>query len=167
MELRLLEENDPLLKQIAEPWDFEKDGDPNELIREMVKLMFASQGIGLAATQCGILKRVLVMGNDDYLVACINPEIVEFGEEILMGDEGCLSFPDLWLKVKRPVNVKVKYHDIDGVLVEKEFTGMSSRIFQHELDHLNGITFDTKVGELSLQMAKDKRKKRKKKFNQM
>ena len=84
-----------------------------------------------------------------------------------MGDEGCLSFPDLWLKVKRPVNVKVKYHDIDGVLVEKEFTGMSSRVFQHELDHLNGITFDTKVGELSLQMAKDKRKKRKKKFNQM
>lgn len=163
MELTLLPENDPLLKQVAEPWDFEKDGDPNPLVREMIKVMFANQGIGLAAPQCGISKRIFIIGNEDYLICCINPEIVEYGEEVKMDNEGCLSFPDLWLNVKRPVSIKVKYYDIDGVLTEKEFAGIASRVFQHERDHLDGITFDTKVAELSLQMAKDRRKKRKKK----
>jgi peptide deformylase len=162
MEIRLLEENDPLLRQVCEPWDFTTDGDPAELIKQMTKVMFENNGIGLAAPQCGIMKRLFIMGNQQKLFACINPEILE-GEGSIMDQEGCLSFPDLWLKVKRNDKIKVRYYNAQGEEVIKEFTGIISRVFQHERDHLDGICFDTRTAKLGLEMAKNRRKKRQKK----
>ena len=157
--LNLIKETDVVLRQVAEVWDFEKDGDPKDLIHNMSKVMIENNGIGLAAPQVGVSKRIFVMGNATKLIACINPELLE-GEGQVMDQEGCLSFPNLWLNVKRYDKIKVRYYNITGELVETEFTGLLSRVFQHERDHLDGVCFDTRVGKLSLEFAKSKRKKR-------
>lgn len=162
MEIKLLKEDDPFLRQIALPWDFIVDGNPNALIKNMAKVMIENNGIGLAAPQVGVNKRVFVMGNETKLFACINPEIIS-SEGSEMDTEGCLSFPKLWLRVRRPNKINVKYYNAMGELVETEFAGILSRVFQHERDHLDGICFDTKVAQLSLQLAKNRRKKNKNK----
>lgn len=159
MELKLIKEDDPILRQVATPWDFSLDGDPNDLIRRMAKTMIEKNGIGLAAPQVGISKRIFIMGNDTKLFACINPEILE-EENVVVDTEGCLSFPNLWLKVKRSDKIKVKYYNALGQEVITEFTGLISRVYQHERDHLDGICFDTRVGPVTLDFAKQKRKKR-------
>jgi len=162
MEIKLVKENDEVLRKVAEPWDFEKDGDPTELVRDMARIMMENNGIGLAAPQVGISKRIFVMGNQDKLFACINPEVVEGSGEV-MDQEGCLSFPDLWLHVKRHETIRVKYYNAMNGLIETEFSGLIARVFQHERDHLDGVCFDTRVGKLSLELAKNRRKKRKSK----
>jgi peptide deformylase len=156
---KLLKENDLLLLEISESWDFEIDGDPNDMIRDMIKIMFENNGIGLSAIQIGIKKRIFIMGNEQNLVACINPQIIGTQGEA-KDPEGCLSFPNLWLTVKRAEKIKVKYQDIRGQTVERELEGLAARIYQHELDHLNGICFITKVGPVSLELAKERRRKK-------
>lgn len=163
MNLALLEENDPQLLEVSEEWNFRIDGSPEELVRAMSKFMTDSGGVGLAAPQLGIKKRIFIMGNFIKLVACINPKIVSLSDERDSDLEGCLSFPDLFMKVKRPSTAVVQYHTISGELVERELTGFECRVFLHEYDHLIGVTFDQRVGDLSFKMAKDKRKKELKK----
>lgn len=159
MEIKLLKEDDPQLREVSEVWNFETDGDPTELVKAMTKIMFESGGIGLAAPQCGVKKRIFLMGNQEKLIVCINPEILESSGEN-RAQEGCLSFPKLWLTVKRPETVKVKYQQLSGNVVEQELGDLPSRVFQHEFDHLNGICFDTKVAKLGLQLAKERRKRK-------
>jgi peptide deformylase len=158
MDLKLVSEDSKVLRQVAELWDFEKDGDPSELVKAMSKLMVLHNGIGLAAPQCGIAKRIFVMGNSDHLVACINPEIIS-GSERVREQEGCLSFPDLWMYVERYKDILVEYYNVAGEKVQQEFIGLMARVYQHELDHLNSICFDDRVGKLVLERAKEKRKK--------
>lgn len=161
MEIKLLSENDSQLRQVCEPWDFTVDGDPTELVKAMTKIMFENNGIGLAAPQVGVMKRLFIMGNSDRLFVCINPEIIEVSGEV-MDQEGCLSFPDLWLHVKRYEVVKGKYYNATGEEVIKDFPGLIGRVYQHERDHLDGICFDTRTAKLSLELAKNRRKKKKK-----
>lgn len=164
MELKLLSENDPFLRQVADPWDFETDGDPSELILEMGKIMLTNIGIGLAAMQVGIKKRLFIIGNDMKIIAYINPELIAgYGDEV--GFEGCLSFPQLYLKVKRFTEVRVRYQNEKGEFNEEVLTGLAARVFQHEYDHLDGICFVTRVGSLSLLRAKQKRQKLRKSLN--
>lgn len=159
MDLQLVKEDDAVLRQVAEPWDFTIDGDANDLVRRMTKLMMENNGIGLAGPQVGVSKRIFVMGNQDKLFACINPEIIEAdGNE--MDVEGCLSFPNLWLRVRRADKIKVRYYNAMGGEIVTEFSGLIARVFQHERDHLDGICYDTRVAKLSLEMAKNRRKKR-------
>lgn len=158
MDLKLIPEDNEVLREVAEPWDWEKDGDPSELVKAMSKLMVLHNGIGLAAPQCGISKRIFVMGNSDHLVACINPEIIS-GSERVREQEGCLSFPDLWMYVERYKDISVEYYNVAGERVQQEFIGLMARVYQHELDHLNSICFDDRVGKLVLERAKEKRKK--------
>jgi peptide deformylase len=163
MNLALLEENNPQLLEVSEEWDFRIDGSPEELVRAMSKFMTDNGGVGLAAPQLGIKKRIFIMGNFIKLVACINPKIVSLSDERDNDLEGCLSFPDLFMKVKRPASATVQYNTISGELVERELTGFECRVFLHEYDHLIGVTFDQRVGDLTYRMAKDKRKKELKK----
>jgi peptide deformylase len=163
MNLELLEENHPQLLEVSEEWDFRIDGSPEELVRAMSKFMTDNGGVGLAAPQLGIKKRIFIMGNFIKLVACINPKIVSLSEDRENDLEGCLSFPDLFMKVKRPTTAVVQYNTISGELVERELTGFECRVFLHEYDHLIGVTFDQRVSDLSYKMAKDKRKKELKK----
>jgi peptide deformylase len=163
MNLELLEENNPQLLEVSEEWNFRIDGNPEELVRVMSKFMADNGGVGLAAPQVGIKKRIFIMGNFTKLIACINPKIVSLSDERKNDLEGCLSFPDLFMKVKRPASAVVQYYTVSGELVERELTGFECRVFLHEYDHLIGITFDQRVGDLSFKMAKDKRKKELKK----
>ena len=163
MNLTLLEENNSQLLEVSEDWDFRLDGSPEELVRAMSKFMSDNGGVGLAAPQLGIKKRIFIMGNFTKLVACINPKIVSLSEERGSDLEGCLSFPDLFMKVKRPTSAVVQYNTVSGELVERELTGFECRVFLHEYDHLIGVTFDQRVGDLTYRMAKDKRKKELKK----
>jgi len=165
MNLALLEENNPQLLEVSEEWDFRIDGNPEELVRAMSKFMSDNGGVGLAAPQLGIKKRIFIMGNFTKLVACINPKIVSLSDERKNDLEGCLSFPDLFMKVKRPASAVVQYNTVSGELVERELTGFECRVFLHEYDHLIGVTFDQRVGNLSFKMAKDKRKKELKKLS--
>lgn len=165
MKIKLLEETDPFLKQVADPWDFEVDGDPSELILEMGKIMLINIGIGLAAMQVGVKKRIFIMGNDIQIIPYINPEIIAgYGDEV--GSEGCLSFPQLYLKVRRFTEIRVRYQNKNGEFNEEVLTGLAARVFQHEYDHLNGICFVTKVGSVSLMRARQKRQKLRKSFDQ-
>ena len=158
MDLKLVNEDSEILRQVAQEWDWETDGDPSELVKAMAKLMILHNGIGLAAPQCGISKRIFVMGNPEHLVACINPKIIS-GSGKIREQEGCLSFPDLWMYVERYKDISVEYYNVAGEKVQQELSDLMARVYQHERDHLDAICFDDRVGKLTLERAKEKRKK--------
>ena len=115
-----------------------------QLLDDMVETMYKEDGVGLAAPQVGILKRVIVVDIGDGIIKLINPEIVEQkGEQ--QDEEGCLSVPGIIGEVKRPYKVKVKGLNELGEEIEIEATGLLARAFCHEIDHLDGILFIDKV----------------------
>jgi len=118
-----------------------------ELAEDMFDTMHKYDGLGLAGVQVGILKRIIVIDlYDDVSKFClINPEIVEKSDETVEIEEGCLSFPNQFGKVVRSVKVKVKALDLDGKKVTLEAEGLLAQALQHEIDHLNGITFKGKI----------------------
>jgi peptide deformylase len=146
---------DPRLKKISEPVE-KIDADLQNFMRDMLETMYENKGLGLAAVQVGVHKRIIVMDiaqgsirydgthNPDaepdplYL---INPEITEESEEIFTFEEGCLSFPAQFAEVDRPKKVTVKYLDFFGKPQTKTFENLASVCIQHEIDHLNGVTF--------------------------
>lgn len=154
------------LTQLSTPWNFETDGDAESLEKMMCDFMSQEGGIGLAANQVGLTKRVFVMGSNRIdgfppPFALFNPEILESSEEQSLDKEGCLSYPDLWLTVKRPAVIKVRYQNSKGDVIEAGMSGLIARCFQHELDHLNGICFVDKVSQMKLQLAMRKLRKNK------
>ena len=131
-----------------------------KLAEQMHTLMIQNNGIGLAAPQVGIDKSFFIIGDKTRYKLAVNPKIIETSKEQTLMTEGCLSFPGLFLKVLRPLNCVVEYVNNKGETVNEKLEGMMSRVFQHETDHLNGITFDTLVSKLKLDMAVKKRDKR-------
>ena len=132
---------DPILREVAKPV---KAVTPNirKLLDDMADTMYDAPGVGLAAPQIGISKRVIVVdvGDEHGLIGMVNPEIIEAeGEQI--GPEGCLSIPGLQGDVRRKERVKVRGLDRDGNELVVDATGYLARAFQHEIDHLNGILF--------------------------
>jgi peptide deformylase len=130
---------DPTLREVSVPV---KNITPNihKLLDDMAETMYASNGLGLAAPQVGINKRVIVVDVGDGLIEMINPEIISMeGEQI--GPEGCLSIPGLTGEVKRAMKVRVKALDRNGQEFEMEGEELLARAFQHEIDHLNGVLF--------------------------
>lgn len=138
---------DPRLKTKSEPVT-NIDAGLHTFILDMFETMYHERGIGLAAVQVGVLKRILVAdttwredsGPGEQHVL-INPEIIETSEEPHVYKEGCLSFPDQFADVERPAYVRVRYLDMSGEQMEKTFEGLLATCIQHEIDHLDGITF--------------------------
>jgi peptide deformylase len=132
---------DPVLREVAKPVP---KVTPNiqKLLTDMADTMYDAPGVGLAAPQIGISKRVIVIdvGDDHGLIEMVNPEIVEAGGEQL-GPEGCLSIPGLQGDVRRKDRLKVKGLDRNGNEIAIEADGFLSRAFQHEIDHLNGVLY--------------------------
>jgi peptide deformylase len=159
--------NSDILKQKLEPFNFSKPPvNPRELAVSLIETMVKYRGVGLAANQVGLPYRVFVMGAEKVGFACFNPEILErSGEEII--EEGCISFPGLYLKIPRAASINVRYTDMNGVTKEERFDGLTARIFQHELDHLDGICYTSKVSRLVLERAKEKVKINLKKVNKL
>jgi len=158
--MKLYLEDDPILKQKAENWDFENHVNAAVIEREMIETMKSSNGIGLAGNQVGLLRRVFVMKlADGREIGCFNPWIMIGDNDLINGEEGCLSFPNLWIKVERHNKITAAYLDNTGKQCIIELEGIDSRCFQHELDHLNGVTFTEHVSNLKLQMARKKQRK--------
>lgn len=163
---------DPLLKQVSKPVE-KVDDALRALMDDMLQTMYSEAGLGLAAVQIGVLKRVLVMDinyeeqdhrhhdhgscggvhvvntNPLYLV---NPEILEESKEESVYNEGCLSFPGARSEVTRPKKVKVKYLDYHGREQIKEMDEILATCVQHEIDHLNGITFVDHISKLKREL---------------
>ena len=115
-----------------------------ELSRILIDNMIHHQGIGISANQIGIWERAFAMVRDlenNEVIVCFNPRIVKsYSEEVEM-EEGCLSYPELFLKIKRPDKIVVKYEDEDKKIHKIKLQGLASRVFQHEYDHMEGIDF--------------------------
>ncbi len=171
---------DPLLKIISKSVE-KVDDELRKLMDNMVKTMYAEGGIGLAAVQVGVLKRVLVIDidyeEDDHdhdHGSCggvhvkntnpfyfVNPEIVEKSKELSSFNEGCLSFPGARAEVKRPSEVRVKFLDYYGKEQSMNLDGIMATCIQHEIDHLNGVTFVDHISKLKREMILKKMKKNK------
>ena len=157
---KLLESDNPILKVKLE--DCNPELNRQEIKDNLIETMQHYEGIGLSANQVGVMERVFVMYNHvetKQIIACFNPKIIKEGEEKVLIDEGCLSFPGLWVKVNRPETIEVEYEDENGEKVQRELYGLQSRIFQHEYDHMEGSNFTEKVSKLKLDMAIKKQKK--------
>ncbi|MTI47727.1 peptide deformylase [Sporosalibacterium faouarense] len=138
-------EGDPLLRKKSR--EVAKiDGRIKTLINDMKDTMYEEEGVGLAAPQVGILRRVIVVDIGEGPIALINPEIIEQNGEYL-DSEGCLSIPGKNGKVRRPEKVKVKYLDEEGNEKTIEGSMLLSRALCHEIDHLNGVLFIDKIEE--------------------
>jgi peptide deformylase len=146
------------LVQSSTDWQFGADGDAEQLEKDMIEFMLANRGIGLAANQIGITKRVFVMGSNTIPnfpapFAVFNPKIKEASSELVLDEEGCLSYPGLFLKIKRPSWVVAEYQDSQGTVKEIRVDGYLNKCFQHEYDHLNGVCFVDRVSQMKLQLA--------------
>lgn len=149
----------PLLK-VALPEVEDVNSEQVKEVAERLKLtMRMYNGLGLSANQCGVPLRMFVMGTDQFQMVCINPKIVGFSEDVDRKREGCLSYPGLFITIPRHTSIQVEYTDEFGQKKELTLDGVTAQCFQHELDHLNGITFTSKVGPAALQLARQKQQK--------
>ena len=157
---------DPRLKAVSTPVA-KVDADIRKLAEDMADSMYAAEGIGLAAVQIGVAKRVIVMdldqkdGEKNWRVF-INPRITWASEEMATFEEGCLSVPEIWDDVERPARIKAEYLDLDGKTVEIEADGMLATCLQHEMDHLQGVLFIDHFSRLKRGIAMRKLAKAKK-----
>ncbi len=159
--LPILEVPDPRLKQVSTPVEAVTD-DIRALVADMFETMYAAPGIGLAAVQVGVPKRVLVIDlqeaedEDGEPVrdprVFINPEIVEHSDQEVPYNEGCLSVPEQYAEVDRPDEIRARWLDLDGKSHDAEIDGMLAVCLQHEMDHLEGILFIDRLSRLKREM---------------
>ena len=151
------------LTQVSTAWNKEDaiDGynDIEKFEHDYIKLMLDEKGMGLAANQVGITKRFFAIGHESFDTfnkhAIIwNPSIIKHSEEKVVDVEGCLSFKDIFVKVERPKEIEVQYETTQGETKTARLDGMESKCFQHELDHLEGITFNQRVSKLRWDRAR-------------
>ena len=164
MSLEILKYPHPVFKEVAkEVTKDEINDDLRATIAEMRELMFKACGVGLAAIQVGIKKRFFIMYNNleeqnPEIITIVNPQIIEQSGKII-DEEGCLSFPGVSAKVNRATTVKIKALNEFGDEIEIDKDGFLARCIQHEIDHLNGITFFDHLGSLKRKMIEKKYKK--------
>ncbi len=137
---------DPILRERSSPVET-VDAEVRAFLNDMLETMYAAPGIGLAAPQVGVLRRMVVIDtvrDEDAPRSpklLINPEIVSLGEEMRTHEEGCLSIPEMYAEVERPALVLVRYVDIEGEQREEDFRDLLATVVQHEIDHLDGVLF--------------------------
>lgn len=155
---------DPRLKKVCEPVEAITP-DIGKLAEDMLETMYDAPGVGLAAPQIGVTKRLLVMdcvkedGAAPRPMVLVNPEVTWSSEDLSVYEEGCLSIPDQYAEVKRPALVRVAWTALDGTRQEEEFAGLWATCVQHEIDHLNGKLFIDYLGPLKRQMITRKMEK--------
>ena len=172
MKLELIKHPSDWLTKKIDPWDFDNPPmDPIELKNEMFKIMKANLGIGLSANQVGINARcfVFIINNNtnnqlDREILCLNPEIVENIEPVVTMWEGCLSFPNYFVKVRRPKEILATWYDENLEQKKSKIEGYTTKVFLHEWDHLQGVTFKDRVSKMKWDMAKKKAIKLRKKY---
>ena len=162
-------EPDTILRKKSEPLQ-QVNNETQKLLDDMLKTMYAAPGIGLAAVQIGILKRIIVIDiskkeEKKNPIFLINPEIIFQSKETSIYEEGCLSLPGQYAEIERPAKCKINYIDYHGKKAELEAEGLLSTCVQHEIDHLNGILFIDYLSKLKKDMIIKKLKKQKKELD--
>jgi peptide deformylase len=148
---------DPLLRQASKPIE-RFDADVKRLAADMLETMYDAPGIGLAAIQVGIDRRMLVVdvareGEEKAPLVVINPEIVASSDARSVYEEGCLSIPDYYAEVERPAEVTVNFFDVAGKPQSVKAEGLLATCLQHEIDHLNGVLFIDHISRLKREMV--------------
>ncbi|MBX9455431.1 MAG: peptide deformylase [Rhizobium sp.] len=148
---------DPVLRQVSAPFETIDDS-VHALSSDMIETMYDAPGIGLAAVQIGIPRRMLVIdvSKEDEEKApqvFINPEILQSSDERSVYEEGCLSIPDYYAEVERPARITVKYLGLDGKEHIDDAEGLLATCLQHEIDHLNGVLFIDYISRLKREMV--------------
>ena len=156
----------PVLRKVSEPVE-EINQETKDLVSDLVDTLKEAHGLGLAAPQIGVSKRVFILDLSAIdltatLTVFINPEIIETSEQEIELEEGCLSFPGLYQKIVRPAVVKVRATDLEGNRFELEADGMTARAILHEYDHLEGVLFIDRMSALTRTLIRGRLKKLKK-----
>lgn len=158
-ELQLIPETSEILKSAQENFDFSNPPyEPYEFAAKLHNLMIKENGLGLSACQVGIPYRAFAMrvtGDEPYVL--FNPKIVNQSDNLVSMKEGCLSFPLLFMNIKRPDAVRIRYQTYTGETKTQQFIGMSARVALHEMDHMDGITYMNRASSFELQRAMRKR----------
>ena len=155
--LELVTAPDPRLKSVSEPVaDIDKK--LRRFMDDMVETMYAANGIGLAAIQVGVLKRMAVIdldpkGPNSKVIYLVNPKIIRASDELSTYHEGCLSVPEIWDDVKRPARLTVEYQDENGASQTVDADGLFATCLQHEIDHINGLLFIDHLSRLKRGIA--------------
>jgi peptide deformylase len=157
MELKLIPENSPMLLQPCQDFDFDNPPyDPKELAESLYTCMTKNDGLGISANQVGVPYRVFSMRSEPPLTL-FNPRIVDVSENEVSMKEGCLSYPLLYLNVKRPDRVRIRFQNESGETVTETFIGMTARVALHEYDHMEGKVFTQKASRYESERALRKR----------
>jgi len=163
MILKLVPPNDPILKKPTEKWNFENPPfDLPEFVENLCDTMVHERGVGLSANQVGVPYSIFVIGhpdNPDEIICVVNPKIVDYSNDIVLGEEGCLTWEGLFGKVKRSGTVRVRFANPMGDVNTVSLQGFTARAFQHEYDHLQGITFLDRMSKYHQDQAKRQQKK--------
>ena len=162
---------DPLLRKVSEPVN-SVNTEVKNLMDDMLETMYAAPGIGLAAVQIGVLKRIIVIdlskdGEKKNPLFIVNPEITFKSNELISYEEGCLSIPNQFAEVKRPSSCKVNFLDYNGKKKEISADGLLATCIQHEIDHLDGILFIDHLSKLKKDLILKKTKKQKKEIDRV
>ena len=168
---KIVIEPDPILRKKSEPLK-NIDDDLRKLLDDMLETMYSAPGIGLAAVQVGILKRLIVIDiskeeEEKNPLFLINPEIITKSKTTSIYEEGCLSLPGHFAEIERPADCLVKYVDYNGKKKELKASGLLSTCIQHEMDHLNGVLFIDYLSKLKRDMIVKKLVKHKKELNKI
>jgi len=160
----LVDNNDIILKQQMPKFDF-SDGqlNPVSVYTDLAETMIHNSGVGLAANQIGIRTQAFVLTGVDVL-GVFNPRIVDVSDETILLEEGCLSYTNLFVKIKRPKKIKARFTLPNGETVTRTFDGLTARAFQHEMDHLNGVVYTSRSNRYHLDQAKKLVKKIQRKY---
>jgi peptide deformylase len=159
--MQLVDRNDPILTTPCQPFDFKDPPfNPIEFAYNIIKFMYDNNGIGLAANQVGVPFRVFAMRGQPENFVCYNPKIIQPSEMQIELEEGCLTYPGLLVKVTRPQHVRVRFTTPNGETITRQFTGITARVFQHELGHLDGETFYNKANRYHREQALKKWRKK-------
>jgi peptide deformylase len=156
---KLVDFYDPILRQPTVTVDLSTPAakkNVDRIANSLAETLKRHDGLGLSANQCGRTERMFALNMGEQIWVLINPEIIEKSGDASALAEGCLSYPGLYLKLKRPDHVKVKFQVLNGEWLEQEFDGLSAVCVQHEIDHLDGKVYTDMVSAIKLDQAKKK-----------
>jgi peptide deformylase len=167
--MNLVKSTDPILQKELADVDLKNPGfDPKELKEQMTELMVSKRGLGLSACQVGLDHKLFIIGeNKENCMMFINPEVISVSEETELDVEGCLSYPDMFIRLARPKQVEAKWYDEELKEQSGSFEGYTARCFLHEFDHLYGVVYKDKVSRLKWDRARTKKDKITKQRNKL
>jgi peptide deformylase len=155
--MQIINQNEPILHRPSQQLTKEQIESKEEIktvASLLISTIYSNSALGASACQIGVDLAMFAMDTGERIRVCINPQIVAAAVNMEMQEEGCLSYPGLRLKIKRPDSVVVRYLDIDGQEVTEQLDGLEARVWLHEYDHTMGICFTDRASKLSIDMAK-------------